>query len=263
MVNKVLTALLTGLFPDHCALCGMRSFRPLPLCRECEYELQANTNCCYRCAIPLPPVLELSSSPLCGKCLQAPPPFQRVIAPWLYCERLAYLIQRWKFHEERGLTPLLTSLWLQQADNLNPVDVLIPVPLHWRRLWQRRFNQSRLLCQQLRILAPELVPARLDHRSVYRSRPTAAQSGMGAVQRAANLRGAFTAKIRYDNLRVAIIDDVFTTGATATAMAVALRSAGASHIEVWCLARTPAAGVKLPVRPNQEHRADNGVIRSP
>jgi ComF family protein len=238
MVNKALAKLLDGLFPAYCTLCGLRSHRPLPLCRECEHELQPNPASCYRCAIPL----AAGSGPetLCGNCLQAPPPFQRVIAPWLYCERLSYLIRRWKFHGERRLTPLLASLWLQQIPQPPALDALVPVPLHWRRLSQRGFNQSELLGRQLRALAPALAGARLDHRGVRRSRQTAAQSGMGAAARAANLRGAFTARKPYDNLRVAIIDDVFTTGATAAAMALALRGAGASHIEVWCLARTPA-----------------------
>lgn len=238
MVNKPLATLLDGLFPAYCTLCGLRSCRPLPLCRACEHELQANTAACYRCAIPLPAL----SAPgtLCGTCLQAPPPVERVIAPWLYCERLSYLIRRWKFHGERRLTPLLASLWLQQVQQPPALDLLVPVPLHWRRLAQRGFNQSELLSRQLRSLAPALAGAGLDHRGVRRSRHTAAQSGMGAAARAANLRGAFTARKRYDNLRVAIIDDVFTTGATAAAVALALREAGASHIEVWSLARTPA-----------------------
>lgn len=66
------------------------------------------------------------------------------------------------------------------------------------------------------------------------------QASMDASHRAANLSGAFTVQHRYDNLRVAIVDDVLTTGATAASLARALRAAGASHIEVWCLARTPA-----------------------
>ncbi len=229
---------MAGLFPAHCTLCGMRSHGQLPLCRDCAQELSANRSCCYRCAIPLPP----GSRPgaVCGECLQAPPPFQRVIAPWLYCERLAYLIRHWKFHGERRLTPLLATLWLEQEQRPPAVDVLVPVPLHWRRLWQRGFNQSELLCSQLLALAPALSATRLDRRGVRRSRPTPAQSGLAAARRAANLRGAFTVRNRYDNLRVAIIDDVFTTGATANALATALENAGASHIEVWCLARTPA-----------------------
>jgi ComF family protein len=153
---------------------------------------------------------------------------------------LAYLIRRWKFHGERRMTPLLAWLWLQRLDRLPAVDALVPVPLHWQRLMRRGFNQSVLLAGQLRSQAPALRRARLDQRSVRRNRATAAQTGMGVAQRAANLRAAFTVGNRYDNLRVAIIDDVLTTGATATTMAAALRDAGASHIEVWCLARTPA-----------------------
>ena len=242
MVNKPLAAILAGLFPDYCSLCGLRSYRPLPLCLNCECSLQANTVCCYRCAIPLPVTTAAASTALCGTCLQVPPPFQRVIAPWLYCERMAYLIRRWKFQGERRLTQLLASLWLQRVEEQGPIDLLVPVPLHWRRLWQRGFNQSQVLTQQLRSLAPALAPAGMDHRGVRRSRSTPAQSGLDATKRAANLRAAFTAHKPYDNLRVAIIDDVFTTGATATAMALTLRSAGARHIEVWCLARTPAPG---------------------
>ncbi len=242
VVNRALDALLCGLFPEYCRLCGLRSHRPLPLCNACQSEFQANIVCCSRCAIPLPGSAHRPADVLCGKCLHSPPPFDRVIAPWLYCEQLAYLIQRWKFHGERRLTPLLASLWLMQVPGPSPVDVLIPVPLHWRRLWQRGFNQSELLARQLRSSAHGPGAAALDHRCVRRSRATRPQSGMGAAQRARNLKGAFTVHHRYDNLRVAIIDDVFTTGATAAAMADTLRGAGADHVEVWCLARTPAPG---------------------
>jgi ComF family protein len=179
---------------------------------------------------------------VCGKCLQAPPPFDRVVAPWLYCELLAHLIQRWKFHGERRLTPLLATLWLRSFDEMPAVDVLVPVPLHWRRLWGRGFNQSELLCRQLRSISPLIGLARSDHRPVKRSHATLAQSSIKAAQRSANLKGAFTATKRYDNLRVAIIDDVFTTGATAAELAATLRNAGANRVEVWCLARTPGPG---------------------
>jgi ComF family protein len=242
VVNRALDALLTGLFPEYCHLCGLRSHRDLPLCDPCRAELQANTVCCFRCAIPLPDCPLGRPDALCGKCLQSPPSFDRVIAPWLYCEQLAYLIQRWKFHGERRLTPLLAALWLMQVPEPDPLDVLVPVPLHWRRLWQRGFNQSELLARQLLSSVHGPTVDTLDHRSVRRSRATRQQSGMGAALRARNLKGAFTVHRRYDNLRVGIVDDVFTTGATAAAMAAALRRAGADRVEVWCLARTPAPG---------------------
>tara|TARA_R110001592_G_scaffold363393_1_gene687268 strand:- start:115071 stop:115802 length:732 start_codon:yes stop_codon:yes gene_type:complete len=239
MVNKPLNALLSGLFPQYCALCGLPSSRELPLCLACEQDLQANSSSCPRCAIPLPASRPQSTEALCGHCLQSPPPFDRVLAPWLYCELLSHLILRWKFHADRRLTPLLATLWLRGSEELPEVDVLIPVPLHWRRLLRRGFNQSELLCQQLRSCSPAIRTAQLDRRSVKRTRATRAQSGISAAQRSTNLKGAFTASKRYDNLRVAIVDDVFTTGATAAELAGTLRGAGADHVEVWCLARTP------------------------
>lgn len=245
MVNSLWAGLLEGLFPNHCVLCDLRCHRAHPLCSACEDELQANTSCCDRCAIPLarhshpipPGPVALR---LCGRCQQSPPPFQRVIAPWLYCEELAHIIHRWKFHGEIRLTPLLASLWLQRAGTPEPVDLLVPVPLHWRRLWQRGFNQSELLCRQLQALDPAIAAAGLNQRAARRRRATSPQAGAGAARRASNMRGAFTVRGRYANLRVAIVDDVLTTGATASALATELRAAGADHVEVWCLARTPA-----------------------
>jgi ComF family protein len=243
LVNDIGTRLLDGLFPHYCALCGLRSRRHVPLCPECESEMPVNHHCCVRCAIPLPPTgAPCHTARLCGSCLQNPPPFDRVIAPWLYDEYLAHLIHQWKFHRERRMTALLAALWQQRAEPPFPVDLLVPVPLHWRRRWQRGFNQSELLCRQLLATCPELESAKLAHRLVRRQRPTAAQSGMSALQRASNLKGAFTVCRPCNNLRIAIVDDVLTTGATAAAVAAALATAGASYLEVWCLARTPSPG---------------------
>jgi ComF family protein len=256
VVDRLARALLDGLFPLDCCLCGLRSHSRLPLCRDCRGELPANGACCERCALPLPPapppqpltprpgvLPPLPETPrLCGRCLRQPPPFDRVVAPWLYGEYLGHIIHRWKFAGERRLTPLLADLWLQGAERAGQVDLLLPVPLHWRRLWQRGFNQAELLCRQLRRADPCLAAVRLEPSLVRRRRATPAQSGMDAPRRAANLRGAFTQGRPCANLRVAIVDDVLTTAATATAVAAVLRKGGASHIEVWCLARTPARG---------------------
>jgi ComF family protein len=242
LVNSVGASLLEGVFPNFCALCGLRSHRWVPLCLECEQELPENHCACTRCAIPLPPRADSNTPQCCGHCLANPPPFDRVIAPWLYGEYFAHLLHRWKYQREVRMTPLLAALWKQRTAINTPIDLMVPVPLHWRRRWHRGFNQSELLAEQLLTTCPELKFCKLDHRRVKRQRSTPPQAGMTAAARTRNLRGAFTVSEPCDNLRIAIVDDVLTTGATASAMAGVLTKAGASYIEVWCLARTPAPG---------------------
>ncbi len=161
--------------------------------------MPVNQHCCARCAIPLPATAESAAVRLCGSCLHTPPPFDRVIAPWLYEEYLAHLIHQWKFHRERRMTALLAALWQQRAELHTPVDLLVPVPLHWRKRWQRGFNQSELLCRELRATCPALKSCNIAHRLVRRQRSTAAQAGMNARQRASNLKGAFKVYGSCDN----------------------------------------------------------------
>ena len=241
MVNSAWEASLDLLFPQHCALCGLRSGRNIPLCPACQADLQPNASHCALCALPLPAVA-LALGRLCGNCQRKVPPFHRTLAPWLYTEHLAHLIKRWKFSRDTRLTKVLARLWLVGVKELAAPDLIIPVPLHWRRLIHRGFNQADLLARELRSQCPALRQVPVATRRVHRRRATAAQSGMDAGARTRNLSGAFTVNLACDKLRVAIVDDVLTTGATAAALATALNSAGASRVDVWCIARTPPPG---------------------
>ena len=236
MVNSIVAAL----FPHYCILCDMRSDRSTPLCTRCLSCLASNSHCCTCCAVPLPASPVYEHSRLCGTCLIQKPPFKRVIAPWLYDEHMAFLIHRWKFQGDRRLSAVLAALWLAGETNPSPVDVLIPVPLHWRRLWSRGFNQSVLLSQQLRHDSQALWTTTLGANFVSRNRSTQSQSGLDIQERSRNLRAAFTVRKPCSGLNVAIVDDVMTTGSTVSALATCLLSAGASSVEVWCIARTPA-----------------------
>jgi ComF family protein len=118
---------------------------------------------------------------------------------------------------------------------VEPVDLVVPVPLHRQRLGERGYNQAleiaRPVAKQLRLpLQPGICK---------RVRATAEQAGLRAAERRRNLRSAFAAAPSVRGARVAIVDDVITTGSTVAAVAQSLRRAGASEIQAWVVARTP------------------------
>jgi ComF family protein len=235
MVNKWRNQLVDALFPQLCLLCRLPSANPLPLCTECAAQLVENRCSCYRCALPLPE----GGPALCAACLEQPPLLDGVLAPFIYEPHLGYLIGQWKFQGQRRLSGLLACLWLAAVDPPQDRDMLLPVPIHWRRLLGRGFNQASLLAGSLQQLAPELAGVTLQDRLLRRCRPTPAQSSLNAQQRARNLSDAFKLKGAVKGKRIAIIDDVMTTGATGEAIARALKAAGAEDVQLWCLARTP------------------------
>ena len=236
MVNRF----LSGVFPAYCCLCGLSSHRDLPLCMPCQASLAPNHHCCRCCALPLAPAIVQGPAHLCANCLLEVAPYERVIAPWLYDEQMAFLMHRWKFKGERRLGRLFAELWLNGEPSPSPVDVIVPVPLHWWRLCQRGFNQAELLCHHLRRQCPPLRKAHLRADLVSRYRATGTQTRLTASLRSQNLAGAFKVRRPCHGLRIAIVDDVMTTGSTVAVLAHALRAAGAKSVEVWCIARTPA-----------------------
>ncbi len=133
-------------------------------------------------------------------------------------------------------SPIIQQRYLSRTDPLATPDTIIAIPLHWRRYWQRGFNQSELLANSLsRQLKIPLVKA------LTRCRSTTMQQSLNAEQRQRNLHNAFavTKPELIQGRRIALVDDVMTTGATATEVARTLLSAGAGEVHIWVLARTP------------------------
>jgi ComF family protein len=221
-----------ALLPATCLLCGDPARGCLDLCPACAAELPVLHHGCPRCAMPL----AAGGESACGPCLRQPPRFSACIAALRYEYPVSDLVGRFKFQGDLAAGRVLAGLLAARVAALPVAQradvVLAPVPLHPGRLRERGFNQSERIA---RVLAAELgLP--LAARLIERDRHTEDQKRLGAAGRAHNLEGAFRAPEGV-GLRVALVDDVVTTGATANAVTAALLAAGAADVQVWCVAR--------------------------
>jgi ComF family protein len=226
--------LQSWLLPWRCLLCGDRGASGVDLCADCAAELPRNASCCARCALPLP-----VSAVQCGRCQRKPPPWDAAWAPFRYAWPLDRLETRFKFHRDLAAGRVLAAMWQHESCPLVLPRVILPVPLHRRRLRERGYNQAWELARPLaRALGVACKPDVLR-----RVRHTDAQTGLDAVQRRRNLRDAFVLRegISLPD-HVALLDDVFTTGATLAECARMLKRAGVRRVDVWALARAPMPG---------------------
>jgi ComF family protein len=225
---------LRALVPVRFLLCGLRAARGTSLCDACASELPRNDTCCARCALPME-----SPVPLCGRCLRRAPPWDSAWAPFRYAWPLDRLEARFKFGGDLAAGRVMAKAWCGSIGPAELPQAIVPVPLHRARLRSRGYNQSlelaRTLSKSLRLpLLPDVLK---------RTRVTAAQSELTAVQRRRNVRGAFVARFDKDAPRhMAVLDDVFTTGATLAECARVLKRAGAERVDAWALARAPTPG---------------------
>lgn len=206
-------AMLAWLIPRRCVLCNQAS-GPESVCPECRQDL------------PWLPV-SLPLGPGTGQPA-------RLTAALSYEYPVDRMITAAKFHRQLHFALALGELLARSLGgaSVRP-DLLVPVPLHRRRLAQRGYNQALEIARPVSdILGVQLAP-----QLCQRLRDTPEQTGLKAVERRRNLRNAFAVTKECAGARIAILDDVITTGSTAAAVAQAFRRAGAAHVEVWAVAR--------------------------
>ena len=216
----------TLLFSGSCFLC--RGKAADLLCEQCDADLPRLAGAfCPRCALPSP------ASAVCGRCLTQAPQYDATSAALAYQFPADVLVQALKFRGELALAPLLGNL-LAKCISGNSVDYLVPVPLASKRLRSRGYNQALEIARHVARstgvpVAPELCE---------RTRDTPAQMDLPMVQRASNVRGAFQCPRLLGGAKIAVLDDVMTTGATLDEIAATLKRAGAARVENWVVART-------------------------
>lgn len=225
-----------------------------PLCPSCREPLGLGAGVCAACWSKLsliePPYCARLGIPfaydpgpglLSMEAIANPPAYDRARAAVRYDDTARALVLSFKYSDRLDLAPMM-GRWMARAGRelLSDADALLPVPLHWRRLWARRFNQSAALAGTI----SKLCGVPVMHEALMRVRATPQQVGLSKTERADNVQGAFRVppeeKARVAGRRLVLIDDVLTSGATADTCARALLRAGAAHVDVLVFARVVA-----------------------
>lgn len=233
--------LLDAVLPPLCLGCNEIVGTPGTLCAACwqSFSFVAPPHCA-RCASPF--AEDLGEGALCGACLARPPRYRRARAALIYDTRSRRLVLPFK-HGDRTDIARACGRWMARAgaELLGEADLVAPVPLHWRRLFTRRYNQAQLLASVVVREAAVGPRPRLAPDLLRRRRWTGSQSGLRAQERHGNVRQAFDIHPRWaaklSGKTVLLVDDVLTTGATVEACARILQRGGARHVDVLTLAR--------------------------
>jgi ComF family protein len=235
--RRVLEPVLAVVFPARCVACSVLLRSPLsgPMCSACWRRLPRHAGPLCACGQRLPG----AESGSCGRCRRGLNPLGEGISLGPYDGALRDAVHALKYGRQvRLAAQFARALWSETgaARVLSTDAVLVPVPLHPRRLRERGFNQAALVAAGLARLAG----ARCEPGAVVRRRETPSQTGLSAAARRANVAGAFVVRrrARVSGRHVVLVDDVLTTGATVRACAQALRQAGAARISVVTVART-------------------------
>lgn len=218
--------------PGQCEVC--RQWGRARLCADCRGRFAAPVARCGACALRLP-----GGAARCGECVRQPPPQQHAVCVADYDFPWDRLVADFKFQGRVDLAGMLATLLADAGADVPPPDLVLPVPLAPRRLAQRGYNQAWELAR--RVARRRGVPARAD--LLLRAVETAHQADLPRAERLTNLRAAFVVdarrRERLQGRRIALVDDVMTTGATVCEAAATLLRAGAAAVDVWVLARTP------------------------
>ncbi len=223
--------LVNALFKQKCLLCDANIDALQPniheACMACLNDLPWHPKTsCPQCGLS-------SSGQLCGSCISSPPDFDATHAVFLYDFPIDAMMQRYKYGNMLSLCAFFGALLSEKVD-METVDLIIPMPMHPARIKERGFNQALEIAKVL----VKNYKGKLDYKSAIRQKLTPPQTSLPLKERVKNIKEAFAVNADLAGKRIAIVDDVMTTGASLNELAKILKKAGASHVECWVIART-------------------------
>lgn len=225
---------LDFVLPPRCPGCGLIVDGDHRFCVDCWQALVfLGSPACARCAVPMPH--DLGADALCGACHADPPAFDRAAAAVAYGEVARTVALRLKYGGRPGVARTMAHHMARLVGEMPADALVIPVPLHRWRLWSRGYNQALLIARGLAERSGlDCLPDTL-----VRTKATPALRGLGRKQRAKTVSGAFAVadRERVKGRAILLIDDVYTSGATANACAKVLKRAGATEVRLLCWAR--------------------------
>ena len=236
-------------------ICGAHPHQQDNVCAPYLIDMPWSSSACSLCAEHMGHT-DLNSDLMCSHCLEEPPPYRRTVCAFDYLVPVNGLINRFKHQHNLAAGSLLTACLSKaiaeansrvraQGASIMP-QLLIPMPLHRRRLRQRGFNQAQFIATGMSQSLNLKMDTRLCSRSVYQS----PQQEQSRQQRLSQMTGAFQIKSEGIDQKInsiAIVDDVMTTGATAQALSSSLINAwsGPLDIQIWCIARAQSPNVQI------------------
>jgi len=232
--GSVLSSLVDIIFPPVCPLCEV-ALRKEEFCSACTQRfasLRITGTVCTVCGIPF--ASGAGPEHTCARCIRSPMPFTRARSAFVYDSAVLEALHAFKYDGRMALAAPLGRMAASAAPAGEPPEIVVPVPLHRKRLAERGFNQSLLMARRV----AEDLGARLDYSNLARTRETLSQVGLREKERRKNVKGAFALRDPsvFSGRTVLLVDDVLTTGATMEECAGVLEEAGA-RVSAVTLAR--------------------------
>ncbi len=233
---------LDMILPPVCMACRLPVERAHGLCPDCWSRLRPiERPYCERLGIPFG--YDIGEGALSAEAIAAPPVFDRARAAVLFEDVARDLVHGLKYHDRTELVRFIGRMTARAGAELaRDADVIVPLPLHRSRLFTRKYNQAALIAFEV----GKITGVPVDPAALIRIRATRPQVGLSETEREANVRGAFRVPTAHravvEGRRVLLVDDVLTTGATASAATRALKRGGATRVDVLTFARVAPGG---------------------